>query len=202
MATVPRRTGHAYSVQIEELGFGSLIHMIECKLPRKLTIWLMKRVDCDNKCLVFRNRKVSIVQAFENVLKLPALDKAVPMPRPGRVRDKPFRGKTEFKSGTAGRGGSLKEAIDRMLTYKEEKDKDKFCLCFMQVILCAYLAPMTGYQINRSYLLGALKDLSDIPRMNWCRFAADYLIDAIRDSRGNKVHNLNVGGCVHILHVS
>ncbi|XP_048562466.1 uncharacterized protein LOC125543231 isoform X5 [Triticum urartu] len=185
---------------IEELGFGSFIDMIECKLPRKLTIWLMKRVDCDSKCLVFRNRKVSIVHAVENLLKLPALDKAVPMPRPGRVRDKPFRGKTKFKSATAGRGESLKEATDMMLTYKEEKDKDKFCSCFMKVILCAYLAPTTGYQINRSYLLGALKDLSDIPRMNWCRFAADYLIDAIRDSRGNKVHNLNVGGCVHILH--
>ncbi|XP_048562463.1 uncharacterized protein LOC125543231 isoform X3 [Triticum urartu] len=186
---------------IEELGFGSFIDMIECKLPRKLTIWLMKRVDCDSKCLVFRNRKVSIVHAVENLLKLPALDKAVPMPRPGRVRDKPFRGKTKFKSATAGRGESLKEATDMMLTYKEEKDKDKFCSCFMKVILCAYLAPTTGYQINRSYLLGALKDLSDIPRMNWCRFAADYLIDAIRDSRGNKVHNLNVGGCVHILHL-
>uniref|UniRef100_A0A8R7U8M6 Uncharacterized protein n=1 Tax=Triticum urartu TaxID=4572 RepID=A0A8R7U8M6_TRIUA len=88
-----------------------------------------------------------------------------------------------------------------MLMYKEEKDKDKFCLCFMQVILCAYLAPTTGYQINRSYLLGALKDLSDIPRMNWCRFAAEYLIEAIRESRENKVPNLNVGGCVHILHL-
>ena len=162
----------------------------------------MKRVDCDSKCLVFRNRKVSIVQVVENLLKLPALDKAVPMPRPGRVRDKPFRGKTELKSATAGRGESLKEAIDRMLTYKAEKDKDKFCLCFMQVILCAYLAPTTGYQINRSYLLGALKDLSDIPRMNWCRFAAEYLIEAINESRENKVTNLNVGGCVHILHVS
>ncbi|KAM3256043.1 hypothetical protein ACQJBY_048912 [Aegilops geniculata] len=175
--------------------------MIECKLPKKLTIWLMKRVDCDNKCLVFRNRKVSIVQDVENLLKLLALDKAVPMPRPGRVRDKPFRGKTEFKSAMAGRGESLKEATDRMLTYKEEKDKDKFRLCFMQVILCAYLAPTTGYQINRSYLLGALKDLSDIPRMNWCRFAAEYLIEAIYESRENKVHNLNVGGCVHILHL-
>ena len=124
------------------------------------------------------------------------------MPRPGRVRAKPFRGKTDLKSATAGRGESLKEATDRMLTYKEEKDKDKFCLCFMQVILCAYLAPTTGYQINRSYLLGALKDLSDIPRMNWCRFAAEYLIEAINESRENKVPNLNVGGCVHILHVS
>ncbi|XP_044352024.1 uncharacterized protein [Triticum aestivum] len=186
---------------IEELGFGSLIEMIDCKLPRKLTIWLMSKVHCDSKSLVFRNRKVSILEAVENLLKLPALDKEVPMPRPGRVRDKPFRGKTEFKAATAGRGESLNEVTTRMLTYKQEEDKDNFCICFMQVILCAYLAPTTGYQINRSYLLGALKDLSDIPPMNWCRFAADYLIEGIRESRQNKVHNLNVAGCIHILHL-
>lgn len=80
---------------IEELGFGSLIEMIDCKLPRKLTIWLMSKVDCDSKSLVFRNRKVSILEAVENLLKLPALDKEVPMPRPGRVRDKPFRGRRQ-----------------------------------------------------------------------------------------------------------
>ncbi|XP_037446502.1 uncharacterized protein LOC119316309 [Triticum dicoccoides] len=186
---------------IEELGFGSLIEMIDCKLPRKLTIWLMSKVDCDSKSLVFRNRKVSILEAVENLLKLPALDKEVPMPRPGRVRDKPFRGKTEFKAATAGREESLNEATAKMLTYKQEEDKDNFCICFMEVILCAYLAPTTGYQINRNYLLGALKDLSDIPRMNWCRFATDYLIEGIRESRQNKVQNLNIAGCIHILHL-
>ncbi|KAM3371206.1 hypothetical protein ACQJBY_018534 [Aegilops geniculata] len=186
---------------IEELGFGSLIEMIDCKLPRKLTIWLMSKVHCDSKSLVFRNRKVSILEVVENLLKLPALDKEAPMPRPGRVRDKPFRGKTDFKAATAGRGESLKEATARMLTYKLEEDKDNFCICFMEVILCAYLAPTTGYQINRNYLLGALKDLSDIPRMNWCRFAADYLIEGIRESRQNKVPNLNVAGCIHIQHL-
>lgn len=184
---------------VKDMGFQSVLAMHPYKLPRRLLLWLVKRVDCKTKSLVLINRRISILDAVQNILQFPAGKIKVPMPPAGNPRDKAFIKLDKFRSDKAGRGQTLAEEEKELLTYQNPEDKDKFCLSFMEVILCAYLAPTTCHNINRSYLLGALSDMSKVPQMNWCHFAVDYLIRDIKDTRKKTVRNINLQGCLHIL---
>lgn len=104
-----------------------------------------------------------------------------------------------FKDEDARRGQKLLKAVEDMLKYKEIEQKEKFYAAFMEVILCAYLASTTGSNINRNYCLDAFANVDEIYQLNWCQFAADYLIQSIREYQQSKVPNINVHGCLHIL---
>lgn len=133
---------------VKDMGFQSVTKMAESKLPRRLLLWLVKRVDCKTKSLVLRNRRISIMDAVENILQFPAGEIEVEMPPAGNPRDKAFIKLDKFWSDKAGRGQSLTEEEKELLTYRNPDDKDKFFLSFMEVLLCSYLAPTTGPNIN------------------------------------------------------
>lgn len=180
------------------MGFESVLNMAECKLPRRLLLWLIKKVDCKTMSLILKNMRISILDAVEAILKIPAGQLDVEMPPTGNPHDKAFIKMDKFRSEKAGRGHSLAEEEELLLTYQNADDKDKFWFSFMEVLLCSYLAPTTSNLIKRSYVLGELSDLTKTPNMNWCHFAVEYLIRDIIQTRTKIVENINLQGCLYI----
>jgi hypothetical protein len=199
IASIVKQFTPRQKLWVKEMGFESVLNMSESKLPRRLLLWLLKKFDCKTMSLILKNRRISIIDAVEDILKFPAGPLAVKMIPAGNPRDKAFMNLDKFRSEKGGRAQSLAEEEEILLKYKNEGDKDKFWLSFMEVLLCCYLAPTTSNTINRHYVLGALKGVSKIPEMNWCRFAVNYLIRDIKEIRTKTVENINLQGCLHTL---
>jgi hypothetical protein len=186
---------------VKNIDFDSLQDMIESRMPKSLSMWLVDRVDTSKGTMDVCGIPVDIRKAVRRILKLPCGHIKVPPPLNGRSKAKRARGESsnpDQKHSVQGRGQSAKEATKDLL--KETEDEAVFCRSFVQLVLCTYLAPTTSLNINRNYYT-ALMDVTKIKLMDWCGFIADYLFQGIDEYRNSTAFHVQVPGCVHILPV-
>uniref|UniRef100_A0A0E0LDP5 Aminotransferase-like plant mobile domain-containing protein n=1 Tax=Oryza punctata TaxID=4537 RepID=A0A0E0LDP5_ORYPU len=169
---------------VVDAGFGHLLSMQACNIPKGMTVWLIKRH------WKLGGKSIPIKPLVEKVIGAPSGPIPVELSRDGDLRLK-------NKFTVKGRGQPIHITISHIL---KENTKDEFTISFMLVALCVYLAPMANLSVNRDYL-GALSNVKKISDMNWCEHIADFLIQRISDFKTNKKDNVYVRGCVHILNV-
>jgi hypothetical protein len=186
---------------VEELGFGVLLSMPNCRLPKGLTVWLINHVSWKKRALVVGGKTIRIKDVIKKLLGIPDGPFAVPMPRSNRGKSKvpnPTFQEKDTKTEKSLRGISYKETLESLIA---NHDSVQFKRDFMLYVLCIYFAPSSGHFINRSYS-PIVSNVDLIKDMNWCEHVADFLIEGIREYRESNAANVNVHGCVHVLLVS
>jgi hypothetical protein len=63
---------------VKNIDFDSLQHMIESRIPKSLSMWLVDRVDTSNRTIDVRDIPVGIRKAVSRILNLPCGDIKVP----------------------------------------------------------------------------------------------------------------------------
>jgi hypothetical protein len=186
---------------VKEIGFGALLSMPNCRLPKGLTVWLINHVSWKKRALVVGGKTFLIKNFIKQLLGIPDGPFPVPMPRSNRGKSKvpiPSLEEKDTKSDKSSRGISYKDTLEALIG---NHDPVQFKREFMLYVLCIYFAPSSGHFINRSYS-AIVSNVDLIKDMNWCEHVADFLIEGIREYRDSKAANVNVHGCVHVLLVS
>src|SRR4051794_20377265 len=73
---------------VKNIEFDSFQDMIESRMPKPLTIWLVDRVNTSDGTLEVCGIPVDIRKAVRSIMKLPYRDMKVPLPLNGRSRTK------------------------------------------------------------------------------------------------------------------
>ncbi|RLM87722.1 hypothetical protein C2845_PM04G15630 [Panicum miliaceum] len=109
---------------VEKIGFGSILSMAKCELPKGLTLWLLDRVDCTKGTLEVGGQSILIKPLVKMVTGAPRGNCPV-------VLSKPADYEFESKFTENGRGVSVNLAVSEMI---KETDEVEFCRWFMLVI--------------------------------------------------------------------
>lgn len=183
---------------VDDLGFGILLSMPNCRLPKDLSVWLVNHFSWRKQALSVRGRTIKIKPVMKKLLGIPDGPFPVPLPRSKRGKSKgiyPTDEDKEMKDEKTARGLSYKATYESLIA---NHDAVQFKRSFMLYVLCIYFAPSSGHFINLSYS-PIVSNVDLIKDMNWCDHVADVLIEGIREYRDSKAMNVNVHGCVHVL---
>ncbi|XP_071675838.1 uncharacterized protein [Lolium perenne] len=183
---------------VDELGFGIVLSMPNCRLPKDLTVWLVNHFSWKKQALTVRGQAVPIKPLLNKLLGIPDGPFPVPLPRSKRGKSKciyPTDEEKEMKEEKGARGLSYKSSYESLIA---NRDPVQFKRSFMLYVLCIYFAPSSGHFINMGYS-PIVSNVDIIKDMNWCDHVADVLIEGIHDYRDSKAVNVNVHGCVHVL---
>lgn len=182
----------------DELGFGILLSMPNCRLPKDLTVWLVNHFSWKKQALTVRGRTVPIKLLMKKLLGIPDGPFPVPLPRSKRGKSKciyPTEEDKEMKDEKGARGLSYKATYESLIS---THDPVQFKRSFMLYVLCIYFAPSSGHFINLGYS-PVMSNVDLIKDMNWRDHVANVLIEGIREYRDSKAVNVNIHGCVHVL---
>ncbi|KQK20798.1 hypothetical protein BRADI_1g56834v3 [Brachypodium distachyon] len=184
---------------VNSTGFGVLYYVCDSQLPRELTLMLINKVNHHTGALEIDGVSVPMKPFVRKLLGIPNGKSPVTAPLftvRGKTKVmKPTAEHKEFTDLKGGRGRPIHEVLDELVNCHEEL---KFQKKFIVVALSIYLAPRSGYLLNRTYL-ECLKNMALVADMNWCDYVADFLIQGIRDYHESGAANIFVHGCVHIL---
>uniref|UniRef100_A0ACD5Y6G6 Uncharacterized protein n=1 Tax=Avena sativa TaxID=4498 RepID=A0ACD5Y6G6_AVESA len=173
-----RKLNDEQRIWVEEIGFGSLMNMPCCRLPKGLTVWLINQVSWKRKALIVGGRTIQIKNLVKEMLGIPDGPIPVPLVRSKRGKSKctnPPGDDRELKDQKAGRGLSCKSTYDSLIG---TNGPVQFKRDFMLYVLCIYFAPSSGHFINRSYC-PVLSQVDHIKDMNWCDHVAEFLFEGI-----------------------
>ncbi|KQJ86759.1 hypothetical protein BRADI_4g07551v3 [Brachypodium distachyon] len=138
---------------IRDCGFGALLDIRNCKLPKRLTLWLINKFNYHTGALGFHGMSIPIKPLIQKLLALPAGD--IPVTAPlftvaGKTKVlNPNAEQREFRDDKGGRGKALHLVIDDLIACHVQQ---KFQRTFLLVVFCIYLAPTSSHLINRNYL--------------------------------------------------
>lgn len=138
---------------IRDCGFGALLDILNCKLPKRLTLWLINKFNYHTGALGFHGMSIPIKPLIQKLLALPAGD--IPVTAPlftvaGKTKVlNPNAEQREFRDDKGGRGKALHLVIDDLIACHVQQ---KFQRTFLLVVFCICLAPTSSHLINRNYL--------------------------------------------------
>jgi hypothetical protein len=196
---------------VKSIGFGGLLdlHQIN-KVSRRFTVWLLSRVDTENRTIeVDGEIQVEMVDFdVHRILGIPCGPyKVSPMnPDDARTR-KMFM--QQLVGASANESNSLL-AAGRVVAkdYGGKMDKkqcDNFKVSFVVFVVGYLLAPTTKNNVGNSSFWGALTDPNNISRYNWGEYVLEQLIEAavkVQADIRNKKKIANITGCSILLQVS
>lgn len=194
MTTLVESLSGTQKKYVADMGFKSMVMMKPYKsgLPDTLTWWLVSKVDPKEGTLKLGDKEICIESSVQKLLGVPNGAFEV------IIRETGDTGLYKLYSDTKLKGKGLR-AVDVSKMLKEQKDKKMFCISFMLLVFCYYLAPSATYRIDRKLLI-SLEDVKKIGQFNWCKYVAQTLICSVRKFQETKP--IYLPGCVHLLHVN
>ncbi|KAF0915459.1 hypothetical protein E2562_036302, partial [Oryza meyeriana var. granulata] len=195
---------------VKEIGFGGILHLPQLnKIDRSFTVWLMRKVDCNNReIIVSDNIQVTMEDKdVHRVLGIPRGKKTVHGLGTNNPEEK-FHFIEHAIGAEEDESRSLLAASINVETDKPgvmtTEDVKHFKVSFVVWLIGYFLAPTRKCNHGSNDFWGSLLDPDDIVNYNWCKYALDMLVEAARavqlDLKTRKTCSY-VSGCPLLLQI-
>jgi hypothetical protein len=195
---------------VKSIGFGGLLELNQInKVSRRFTIWLLSRLDPENRTIeVDGEIQVEMVDFdVHRILGIPCGPHPVaPMKTDDAKAKKMFL--MQLIGANANETNSLL-AAGRVVAMEygenmDQKQCDNFKVAFVIFVIGHLLAPISKNNVVNSSFWGALIVPDNISRYNWCEYVLDHLVEAavkVQTDIRSKKKISNITGCSILLQV-
>ena len=187
-----------YVSLVHWMGFGELLELGDCRVPRGFVQWIADRVNTEEEFIRIGSKKIPLsAEAVTDTLGTPSGQMLVDSDEmAGKVAFLDIFGLSDVPSF---------RYLGKMIMGKEILPDHMFCRSFMGVALACFLCPNSNTKLSTKYM-GALIVVENIKDRNWSRFIHEWLIayikkyirEPLKDSRVYQT----LGGCIYHFAVS
>ncbi|KAL6629735.1 hypothetical protein ACP70R_029500 [Stipagrostis hirtigluma subsp. patula] len=199
---------------VRSIGFGGLLHFPTLfQINRRLSLWLMTKVDDASRSIVVDNsRRYSFAKDdVAMVFGIPSTGERIRDVRPGNAADYEELDFVHSCLGVRSSKGcrSIKD-VQEILDCKyadgmSKQEVDAFKVAFVVFVMSTLLAPASKYDsVMTDYWL-ALASTDKISQYDWCSYVIDRLLLAcskLKSDIRKKLNSVTVSGCSLFLHVN
>ncbi|VFQ95891.1 unnamed protein product [Cuscuta campestris] len=152
---------------VEKIGFGSVLKLDIWELPSRLGLWVVSNYDARSSCLkLLDNRKMHITAEDVNtVLGWPIGGERIPNNK--RSNDKLLLEEWRLKFDTTG-------IVEKML---QCTDGGEWFVRHFVTLIVSVLVDRTSHGYVNALVLDHLRDVGRVPKLNWCQYVLDKLIE-------------------------
>ncbi|KAM0904277.1 hypothetical protein ACQ4PT_018107 [Festuca glaucescens] len=177
---------------VSDIGFGDILQLDECIVPRAFAQWLADVCTFDDDdSIVIQSTVIMNPGSVKDTFAIPCGE------LPIAIEDED--GKLAFIAQFALTDVPPIKYFGRMAMSDDLSD-DVFKRCFMAVTLGSFLCPTSSTKPSTKYL-GALVDVDNIKFLNWCKLVHDWLVCYINKYKKDKMKankmSLTLGGCIY-----
>ncbi|KAM0852108.1 hypothetical protein ACQ4PT_051979 [Festuca glaucescens] len=190
------RDSQRKSMLVAEMGFGEIIHLDDCIVPRSFAQWLADACTFgDDGSIIIQNAVILNPDSVQDTFAIPSGSATCSIEEE--------EGKLAFLAQFALSDLSSLKYFGNMIM-NDELPADVFKRAFMTVALGTFLCPTSSTKPSTKYL-GALVDVECLNNLNWCKIVHDWLLCYLKKyhkdkKKGNKV-SITLGGCIYHLAV-
>ena len=187
-----------YVCLVRWMGFGELLELDDCIVPRGFVQWVADNVDTGGEIIRVGSKMIQLsADAVTDTLGTPAGEMLVDCDEvSGKAAFLDVFGLTEVPSF---------RFLGKMILRKDILTDAVFCRCFMGVALSSFLCPNSSTKLSTKYM-GALVVVEDISQRNWSKIVHEWMIQYIKkyqkEPLKEKRINHTLGGCIYHLGVS
>jgi hypothetical protein len=179
------------------MGFGEILHLDDCCVPRFFVQWVADNVSTDRQCIQIGSISIELSpQSVSDSLGTPAGTIL--------VDGDEERGKAAFLACFGLSDVPSIRFFGKRILSKEVLPDEEFCRCFMAVSLGTFYCPNSNTKISTKYM-GALVDVDKIKDCNWSRYIHEWLMWYIKKYQAEPLNakqlNRTLGGCIYHLAV-
>jgi hypothetical protein len=177
------------------MGFGDLLELDDCSVPRSFVQWIADHVSIKEEKINIGCKSIFLsAQSVAETLGTPSGELLVDTDE--------VSGKAAFLEIFGLSKVPSIRFFGKKILAKELLPDHIFCRCFMSICLGTFLCPNSNTKISTKYM-GALVDVDSISSRNWSKFIHDWLMTYIHKNLENpskgKGLNLTLGRCIYHL---
>jgi hypothetical protein len=181
---------------VKEIGFGYLLELDDCHIPRAFVQWLADNASSDGQHIILDGVSISLCpKSVEETFSILG----------GQI---PVEGDEEYgKSCFLALFGLSEVPPTRYFADKiinEELSDDMFKRCFMTVSLATILCPNSSTKPSTKYM-AALVDVDCFKDLNWSKFVSNWLrmfiLKYLKDKAKQNRLTITLEGCIYHLAV-
>lgn len=186
-----------YSDLVRRMGFGDMLELDDCCIPRDFVQWVADNVNTDAEDINIDCKSIHLTpQSVSDSVGVPSGN----LP----VDDDEEWGKACFLALFGLSEVPSIRFFGSKILQEEILPDDVFCRCFMSVCLGTFLCPNSNTKLSTKYM-GALIVVEKIKERNWAKFVHEWMVFYIKkylqQRLKNKQSNLTLGGCIYHLAV-